>query len=85
MNWHYIKWHFDLSYTGFLRWKIRRIKKYIKCFFTGGHKFSENEWGYCFACGKGMVQYVCSKCYTPIAEVPLEDFKKKDLIFNIKK
>lgn len=68
-----------------LRRKIRQIFLKIflktKCFLTGGHKFSPNEWGFC--CGNNVVEYFCTKCFTPIKRVALDDFEKKEFLFCV--
>lgn len=61
-------------------WRIRRIKLRIKCFLTGGHRLSNKEWQY--DCN-GNIQMVCTKCFTGIVDIPLEDFKDKDKVIAI--
>ena len=77
----YWRWRLSLKHHGWLRWKLRRTRLRIKCFLTGGHEFSPNEWGY--SPGDNVIEYDCPKCYTTIKRVPIEDFAKKDLLFDI--
>lgn len=65
-----------------LKCKIKRIPVRLKCWWSGGHDKTMEEWGFDFI--KNVGYYVCPKCNTTLSEVPPDCFPFTDRASGIR-